>query len=332
MVAAVIGLLGVLAGAVLAGVVSFRVERRKQVLAAFRAGRLIAAELSTNRRLLQNAPKQKQWWTAELSNSAWTGHRSELATDVGEELLEKVTLAYGLIDTLTHMREAAQAPGAEVSGRSSSADDAVPTERQLTVIKRGADQLEETRTNLDDWLHEIEREQQLQQRWRRRMLRVASGVLAAAVAALLILLVFYAQVPRVELTTSSVATVLQEKLGDRTAVECDTSGDDWTCTVYQLAQSRDSCPATRATSASQSVSMLAAAEPAGQPTDCAIPVTSRTRFSVAEENDNLVAVPDQPMDPASKEAMALIMAMEELEPLKDPPRQTWWERFWGKRG
>lgn len=98
MTAALIGLIGVIAGALLGGLVNAWVERRRQRTAAWVAARLIAAELDVVERRVSSAIQNKNWWPGELPTNAWKAQLANLAS--GPASLTKLVAAYEKIELL----------------------------------------------------------------------------------------------------------------------------------------------------------------------------------------------------------------------------------------
>lgn len=95
---ALIGLIGVVAGALLGGAVSLYVQRNQERRLAAAAGRLIAGELGVVERRLRSSLVSQHWWDGELPNDAWQAHLKDLALNVSPAELEKVDAAYAIID------------------------------------------------------------------------------------------------------------------------------------------------------------------------------------------------------------------------------------------
>jgi len=96
--AALIGLLGVVAGALLGGVVNQEVERRRRRARAGVAGRLIALELGVAARRIRSAQQSGQWWTGSLPSAEWDKHREDLALDMDPAVLDRLYDGYVIID------------------------------------------------------------------------------------------------------------------------------------------------------------------------------------------------------------------------------------------
>jgi hypothetical protein len=79
---ALIGLIGVIAGALLGGVVNADLERRKRRAAAVAAGWLIVSELEVSVRRITSALEESQLWKGDLPNEAWKANASDLSFDL----------------------------------------------------------------------------------------------------------------------------------------------------------------------------------------------------------------------------------------------------------
>ena len=99
MTAALIGLIGVIAGALLAGVANYWVESRRRRATAYAAGTLIVTQLTTVERRMTSASTKKQRWKGALPLDFWAEHANALAYDVRPRIFENVAGAYQLIDS-----------------------------------------------------------------------------------------------------------------------------------------------------------------------------------------------------------------------------------------
>jgi hypothetical protein len=97
MTAALIGLIGVVAGALLAGLANYEVERRKRLDAARAAGLLIADELQVAVRRLKSATAD-EWWAGELPTEAWKTNLKDLVHVLPDSVREDLRDAYNIIE------------------------------------------------------------------------------------------------------------------------------------------------------------------------------------------------------------------------------------------
>src|SRR5260370_14422937 len=98
MTEALIGLIGVVVGALFGGIVNSVNDRRKQVASGRVAARLIAEEIAQSRERLLSA--KRNWWEGDLPTTAWQAHVGDLALgiDLTNAELKDVFTAYTLID------------------------------------------------------------------------------------------------------------------------------------------------------------------------------------------------------------------------------------------
>jgi hypothetical protein len=88
MSAALIGLIGVVAGALLGGVVNSRLELHKRRTAALASGRLIANELASIESRMRAARNTNEWWEGKLPDEMWVKHAKALAVDIRSSLVD----------------------------------------------------------------------------------------------------------------------------------------------------------------------------------------------------------------------------------------------------
>jgi hypothetical protein len=94
---ALIGLAGVLLGALVGGVINSYIESRRRLVAAQAAGLLIAAELATAERRIASAIKDGEWWKDKLPSDAWQASAKELAVGIRRTLLGRLYDVYTLL-------------------------------------------------------------------------------------------------------------------------------------------------------------------------------------------------------------------------------------------
>jgi hypothetical protein len=80
--AALIGLIGVIAGGLLGGAVNAVQERQRRRSAAETAGWLIAAELKLAVQRIESALKKEVWWRGDLATDAWRTRAVDVAADL----------------------------------------------------------------------------------------------------------------------------------------------------------------------------------------------------------------------------------------------------------
>lgn len=210
---ALIGLIGVVAGALLGGLVRVLVDRQRQQLRARVAARLIAAELGVVVRKLQSAVKTGGWWAGELPTQAWRGHLGDLAVVVSNADLNSVQAAYESIDTWNADKVAANKPNSDELSRYQASFGTVrdrlihlssPARSGLMVVVA---------------------------RWAMLVVAflAAIGLLNAILA------------PRAYLDSAAVAAAVQSQFGNRVFVDCTPAGAEWSCSAHQLSDSRAAC-------------------------------------------------------------------------------------------
>jgi hypothetical protein len=281
MATAVIGLVGVIAGALLGGLFSINVDRLKERRRAIVAGRLISTELGTIGERMRAAAKKGYWWAADLPTEAWKTQRDSLA------VLHGINRSIDL--TIEKVPETAPTAAGQVSksseehseNQSASADDAPTTATSTTVLIELAETYatveswngdraasvptappgssapvgaivlpaEKINTELSESAQEVDKAQtalnkalaKVDTPFRRAL--GPWGVLVAWLigAAVVFLLGVAAFAQRPDLTAETVATTMENYYGQSTLVTCDPAGIDWTCTVYDLNGTRQSC-------------------------------------------------------------------------------------------
>lgn len=212
MTAALVGLLGVIAGALLGGVVNYSVDRKKQRAAAQVAALLIARELRAAATKMGSAVTTKGWWQGCLPTGE--KHRLQQVAFGMPAVLAPVTDAYGIIAIWN------------AAGRKEPPD--------LVRVAEGCKAIEGAQGHLERAM----RPNPLP-RWRwaaRRPVQVAATMLVVLGA--LVGLV----VQRPDLDEVSVASAIEFALGENAVVECDRLGDDWLCTAYKLPPTPDVLP------------------------------------------------------------------------------------------
>jgi hypothetical protein len=217
---ALIGLIGVVAGALLGGVVSATVGWSKRRTQAAAAGSLIGSELEAVRTRMQGAIDEHQWWLGDLPTEIWAKHRGQLAFAMRHSDLDRLAAAYiNVIDAWNLRRHAAE-------------DSEKLSDETIAQLKTAKDEdLAKVKRIVTEYLAE----QLAPARKIGRVVAVLSAALLAGVVA------DAAFVPRVDLTSTTVADAIQSKLGQQYAVECAPAGGNWLCTEYQLPDTRSAC-------------------------------------------------------------------------------------------
>jgi hypothetical protein len=262
MTVALIGLIGVVAGALLGGVISYRYDRKKQRTLARLGGRLLAKELTVARERMLSAADSSKWWEGKLPTIAWQGRLGDLALglDLSNNQLQGIYDAYVDVD-LWNARQ-----GSEEFG-----------EGTAPQLRKSAGLL----LPVETWLAG-----ELVAPVLTRTQRIVSALIAAVL--LLGAATFEVLVPRPDLDSQTVAAALQSQLGDQVFVDCNPSGDEWSCTEHYLSPSRAACgiitTAAPAAAASPAALRIVAAISASNPAPC-------PKWIVASDGKRLDATP-----------------------------------------
>ncbi len=261
MTAALIGLIGIIVGALLAGLLNLVAERSKRHFSGRTAALLIRAELQAAARRIKSTLDTGVWWRGDLPSAAWKQYAHDLALAVprsyaqggrraaavpgqpGEEteqptekqlgpggeaevkppdLIERLTAAYTTIIDRWNVDRVAVATGPI------NQQDRESLEQSYKGLQRVVDDLD------------IRAQARPPGRTVRNILRVAAFVAVVA-------LVVAALVQRPDLTNGTVAASLESQLGRNSSVECKGDGDDdWRCaaSILQNTSTFRSCPTT----------------------------------------------------------------------------------------
>jgi hypothetical protein len=231
MTAAIIGLVGVLIGAVLGGITSDLLERRKQRASALAAARAIATELRVAYAKLESATLPVQspgWWVGTPVTTAWQSQLSLIAAKAPGEVIDEAAKAYAQIDSWIAERESAREAGI-----------GQPSAEQHAELKRLLGKLQTAITLLDRFVREPPGKK------RREGVRIAIAA-TTTLAALAVLTMLF--LPRADVTAGTVAASVERLEGPNSFAECDRVGSHWNCEVTPLAAPRRSCGASAATS------------------------------------------------------------------------------------
>jgi hypothetical protein len=141
MTVALIGLVGVVIGALLSGVISDLLDRRKQRTAALSAARAIVTELRVARAKLGSVTmpvRTPSWWVGTPVLTAWQGQLSLLAARAPAWVVDATANAYAKIESWVGEREEARIAGAKQ-----------PTEEQKQEIVKLLGELENAIAGLE---------------------------------------------------------------------------------------------------------------------------------------------------------------------------------------
>lgn len=221
MSAALIGVFGVVAGALIGSAISIFVQRRQQVLTAARSGRLVAVELDRVVSLMEPTITEGLWWTRPLPSGVWQSHQIEVAAGIDDNLLKVLEEAYDIITSLN-----TQWPP--------SASRAKPDDKQKQQLIKSQNYFRATRNRLSKRLI-------TPTRYGRNAIRSFIVIIGVLVLALIVLLAIASFVPRVETSPSAVASALQSKLGPDEYVGCASRPGGWRCDVHYLSAPLSSC-------------------------------------------------------------------------------------------
>jgi hypothetical protein len=227
MTAAIIGLLGVVVGALLSGVASDLLERRKRRATALAAARAIATELRVAHAKFESATKpvrSPSWWVGIPVTTAWQGQLSLLAAKAPNKVVDETARAYAQIESWIGERDAANAAGATA-----------PSDQQRTELNALLGNLETAIVLLDCFVSSPPGKR------RREVIRIAiSAAVVLTVFAFLTMLFL----PRADVTASTVAAAVERLEGPSSFVECDRAGSHWDCDVTHLSRPRRLCGVT----------------------------------------------------------------------------------------
>src|ERR1700730_3442231 len=254
---AVIGFIGVIAGALLGGLLSLYVDRQKQRRAAWVAARLMASELDVVVGRMRSAAIGADWWAGDLPTDAWRGQLANLAYDTAH--LAKVVAAYTIVDRWN-------------SG--------LKSQRRLDSNRNELNEEANAIATVADLLRTPPRS---------RLGLASSRALILFIPAALV--VFAGFIPQVDLNSTSLAAALEAKTGDDAYFECTPSIDEWLCTEHHLDRPRGACgigsrPLSRSGLALGLVTIASAAiAPCSK-------VAPDTKWHASRAGDKVVATPD----------------------------------------
>jgi hypothetical protein len=117
MTAAVVGVVSVIAGALLGGVLNYQLARSRQRALARAARRRIAAELKLVADRLKSAADTGKWWSGALPSDTWKATVNDLAVEVKRDLIDELTDAYALVELWNSDCAEHGRPGGEIDAR-----------------------------------------------------------------------------------------------------------------------------------------------------------------------------------------------------------------------
>ncbi len=193
MAVALVGLIGVVAGAFVGGWMDSRLDERRRTEDAVEARNLIAAELEDAAIRLESAAAANQWIPA-LSVRSWGDGRKRLVAAVDHHTRDELTSSYGAIEAW--------------NGESSDREGKALTDDERSAFGGASKAFMSLAAKLKKPSPEMKR---------RRRLRAVGAVAGATVVVALGISVL---VPRPDLTDQTVASALQSKLGAGALAAC----------------------------------------------------------------------------------------------------------------
>jgi hypothetical protein len=329
MAAALIGLIGIVAGALLGGLLTFGVEARKRRQSAYAAGTLIATELGVIiNRLVSAIPESgdTERWEGTLPTTAWEAHAADIVAD------GIPALTPGKPEPLDSEIERLLAPS-EPTGLSLVQAPVTPTASELAKAEAGPAEVPQAETtpsrarsdlltrlgavyaSIDRWntrkdAHpkrsdlvrdirgysavqgDLKRYTRSLERRGRVSLRRLASVLTAIVVLLIAVLLLVT--PRADVSSDTVAEALQSHLGSMDIVQCIPSGvDDWRCSDHHLSEPLSACQAAAAADRIAVSGIIVAR--VIQLQDCT-ETASPTRYNVVADGTQLVAIREDATD------------------------------------
>jgi hypothetical protein len=298
---ALIGLMGVIAGALIGGWMNTRLEQRRRVLDAREAQSLIAAELDDAATRLQIAIRADEW--SPLPSGRWREGARPLLVAVDREIGGALNSAYGVI----------QAWDAESGNRKGQA----PTDQEKTDFGRAEKEFRKLSKRLED--EDLKPPRESRQRGLRTAITVVAGLVVGAV------LVYAAFVPRPDLTDQTIASALQSKLGGGALVACSENEDGWLCHASPPPRRRPTCGTQADTRAPRSQAELAVLVANSR---CSKTPQSPVKFEVAEGSDGPLAMPTANSVRALSYLDKLVTQLAEPE---ESAAGSFWDRLTGRK-
>jgi hypothetical protein len=257
---ALIGLVGVIAGALLGGLVTYRVERRKLRDRAGGAALLIAGELadivSRMKGVLEDGDTP---WTGALPDRHWRAQIGNLAGFLKPATLEALIGVHGLLGRWTL-----------------TVEQAATLDRD--ALRKDADAIDAVSQSLTNWASGS-RVGRAARSW-------GSGIAIAAVLAAIGFGLAALSWPEPDTSDQAVAAALESGLGPRSLVEClDRPGSNWRCTVHMLGRTRQACSLSLARPPATPARSLAA-----DTATCPAPETP-FQMDVSQNGSKVIAAP-----------------------------------------
>lgn len=227
MIAALIGFIGVVAGALLTGWLNHRAAKGRRRLEAGVAAQLIAAELDIAAIKLKSAIEASDWWPGELPTEQWRANGPALAREVEGRLLEELAATYTLLETWALERRSA---------------------RKQELPANLLDELSENQSKVKYLAERLKKAVPPPSSGKvPKPIRILTGAIPIAAVILAVGALGYAVVvPRAETTDASIAAALEQELPGKEIVYCSHNADRWFCNVSYPKHRRGGCQVVRA--------------------------------------------------------------------------------------
>jgi hypothetical protein len=291
MTAAVIGVIGVVAGALLGGLLNYQAERSRRRALACVAGNLIAAELNLAAKRVEGVIQGEGWAPVDFPTQVWKENAGALAMEVTPALIDELASAYALLELWDCEKN---------EGNDLSAEKIDEITGEPKLFKSLATRVQAASRGSGARFG--------------RPIRVLVGAVALVAVTVAFLAVLF--VPRTETTDATIANALQEQLSGATTVDCSKAEGRWHCDVSYSRQPTGNCP-----SAATSLGGLGQAEVklVSSQSGCSLPgvATEPSSYDVAEGSDGPVATPSPGQIERSIHRAAIQL---------DPPEKSFAER------
>jgi hypothetical protein len=300
---ALIGLVGVIAGALIGGWTNSWIEERKRLHDARGAKRLIAAEFEDAAICAETAIEEGRW-PEGLSDKEWQEGRGALLAAMDKAAVNKLTTAHGVVsDWIKESQEEHAEP---------------PDETATASYRRNVKFLREISKGLANGELKTERVA----RRRRRTYTTIGAVIGLAIVVVLAMAAF---VPRPHLTDQTIASALQSKLGHGALVACREGEDDWLCKATFEPPPHPTCGSQAAMRARRPRSETVALVATPRCSKIAPPAKS---FVVEEGADAPVAMQKLGLHLRTADRRR---EMLELTEAKESKAKSFWERLLGQK-
>jgi hypothetical protein len=244
--AAVVGAIGVILGALLGGVASDAVERRKVRVAGRAAARAIGAELALAASKLGSATAPSEeasgpaaggagatapveepgWWLGVPSTRAWEARFDALAAIAPKEVIEDLATAYAQIESWKSQRQ--------------QATESWPSQAQVDELKKDVVLVVDAKRTLETFVSASRFQRATRWTpdvapWRVIVFRWVPALLVVVALGAVLL------VPRDDVNAQTVAAAVEKGEGPHALAECDRVMDHWSCSVLTTVGARDRC-------------------------------------------------------------------------------------------